>query len=150
MDLVSNHLIESLVIFGLVLLSVEILVLGFSTFVLFFVGIAALITGGLMYAEFIPETLMSAVLTMAIITALDTVLLWKPLKNMQTKVDKKVAESDLIGHSFTVETDVGPNHSGNYHYSGINWKLKSANPISAGTQVKVVRTEVGAFHIEAE
>lgn len=150
MDLVSNHLIESLIILGLALLSIEILVLGFSTFVLFFVGIAALMTAGLIYAEFIPETLTSAVLTMAIITAIDTVLLWKPLKNMQKKVDKKVAESDLIGHSFTLETDVGPNHPGNYHYSGIDWKLKSSIAISAGTQVKVVGTEVGAFHIEPD
>lgn len=150
MDLISNHLIESLIIVGLVLLSIEILVLGFSTFVLFFVGIAALMTGVLMYAEFIPETLMSAVLSVAIITAVDAVLLWKPLKNMQTKVDKKVAESDLIGHSFTLETDVGPNQPGSYHYSGINWKLVSTKAIGAGTKVKVVRIEVGAFFIEPD
>ena len=150
MDLISNHLIESLIIFGLVLLSIEILVLGFSTFVLFFLGLAALLTALLIWAQFIPETLMSAVFTMAIITTMDALLLWKPLKNMQKKVDKKVAESDLIGHSFTLETDIGPNRSGNYHYSGINWKLKSSNEISAGTQVKVVRTEVGAFYIEPE
>ena len=150
MELISNHLIESLIILGLALLSIEILVLGFSTFVLFFVGIASLVAAALMYAGFIPETTMSAVLTVAIITAIDGVLLWKPLKNMQTKVDKKVAESDLIGHNFILETDVGPNLPGSYHYSGINWKLKSTTAISAGTQVKVVKTEVGAFHIEPD
>ncbi len=150
MDFISNHLTESLIIIGLLLLTIEVVVLGFSTFVLFFVGVAALFTGLLMFAGFIPETLMSAVLSVAIITAMDAVLLWKPLKNMQTKVDKKVAESDLIGHGFIVETDISPNNEGRYHYSGINWKVKTSTEIQAGSKVKVVGTEVGVFYVEPD
>ncbi|MFT5811071.1 MAG: hypothetical protein ACI9KM_001835, partial [Rubritalea sp.] len=48
MDWLSNNLAQSLIIAGLALLVIEVVVLGFSTFVLFFVGLAAVITGGLL------------------------------------------------------------------------------------------------------
>ena len=46
MDWVTANMAESLIIVGLLLLAIEIAVLGFSTFVLFFVGLAAVLTGG--------------------------------------------------------------------------------------------------------
>jgi membrane protein implicated in regulation of membrane protease activity len=47
MNWISNNLSESLIIAGLALLVIEVVVLGFSSFVLFFVGLAALAAGGL-------------------------------------------------------------------------------------------------------
>ena len=38
MNWISNNLSESLIMAGLALLAIEVVVLGFSTFVLFFVG----------------------------------------------------------------------------------------------------------------
>lgn len=150
MDWVSNHLAETLVVAGLILLTIEVAILGFATFVLFFVGIAAIFAGALMYIGVIPETTLAAALAVGVISALDAVLLWKPLKRFQQQVDKKQASNDLEGHSFTLTENVSATEHPQYHYSGINWKLKSAQPISAGTRVKVSRTEVGIFHIEPE
>ncbi|GAA0859772.1 NfeD family protein [Aliiglaciecola litoralis] len=150
MDWLMNHLAETLVIAGLLMLAIEIAILGFATFVLFFIGMAAVIAGALMYMGVIPETIMSAVLTVAIISALDALLLWKPLKNLQQNVDNTPAKSDLIGHSFTLSEDVSPTTHTQYHYSGINWTLKSQQPIPAGSTVKVSKVEVGVFYVEPD
>ncbi|MCF2947347.1 NfeD family protein [Paraglaciecola aquimarina] len=150
MDWAYNNLAESLLILGILLLVIEILVLGFSTFVLFFVGLAAIVTSAFLFIEIIPNTLLSACLSTGIITALLATVLWKPLKNSQNKVDKTKAKSDLIGHSFVLTEDVSPEYSPSYRYSGIEWKLESANPISVGTSVVVIDVSVGKFTIEAK
>jgi hypothetical protein len=54
MNWISNNLPESLIMAGLALLLIEVVVLGFSTFVLFFVGLAALVAGGLMAVGVLP------------------------------------------------------------------------------------------------
>ena len=124
-------------------------VLGFATFVLFFVGCAVVVTSALLYLGMIPETLLAALLCTGVLTALFAVLLWKPLKTMQTKVDTTKAKSDLIGHKFVLVEDVGPELVPVYRYSGIDWRLKANDVIRAGTQVEVTDTEVGVFHIKA-
>jgi membrane protein implicated in regulation of membrane protease activity len=149
MDWAFNNLAESLLILGILLLVVEVAVLGFSTFVLFFVGCAALVTAGLLYVGIIPDTWLSAMLSTGVLTGLSAVLLWKPLKNMQTQVDTTKAQGDLVGHRFILVEDVAPDMTPEYHYSGIDWKLKANEHLVAGTQVEVTQADVGVFHIKA-
>ncbi|MDP5031070.1 MAG: NfeD family protein [Paraglaciecola sp.] len=148
MDWAINNLSQILFILGLALLAIEIAVLGFSTFVLFFVGVAALLSGVLIFIGAIPETLLSASLSVAVITALAAILLWKPLKNMQNKVDTKKAKGDLVGHRFVVDAAVSPTENPTYRYSGIDWKLVSTELIPAGSKVEVTEADVGVFHID--
>lgn len=148
MDWAFNNLAETLLIIGIALLVIEIVVLGFSTFVLFFVGAAAVLTSGLLYLGIIPDTLLAALLCTAIITAISAGILWKPLKNMQSKVDTTKAKGDLVGHSFILVEDVAPELTPEYRYSGITWKLKSSEHIAAGTKVEVVEADVGVFYIK--
>lgn len=147
MSWVNEHLAESLVILGFALLVIEILILGFSTFILFFVGIAAVLSGSLFYMGLIEETAFNAMLSMGVITVIDAVLLWKPLKNMQKDVDATPAKSDLVGHQFILETKVTPLEKTVYRYSGIEWVLKSDVELAAGTKVEITGTEVGVFHV---
>jgi membrane protein implicated in regulation of membrane protease activity len=149
MDWAFNNLAESLLILGILLLVIEVAVLGFSTFVLFFVGCAAVITAGLLYVGIIPDTWLAAMFSTGLLTALSAVLLWKPLKNVQTEVDTTRAKSDLVGHRFVLVEDVAPELMPEYHYSGINWKLKASEHLVAGTQVEVIQADVGIFHIKA-
>jgi membrane protein implicated in regulation of membrane protease activity len=149
MDWAFNNLAESLFILGILLLVIEVAVLGFSTFVLFFVGCGAVITAGLLYVGIIPDTGLAAMFSMGLLTALSAVLLWKPLKNMQKNVDTTPAKGDLVGHSFVLVEDVAPELSPEYHYSGIDWKLKASEHLVAGTQVEVIQADVGVFHIKA-
>jgi membrane protein implicated in regulation of membrane protease activity len=149
MDWAFDNLAESLLIFGILLLVIEVAVLGFSTFVLFFVGCAAVVTAVLLYVGIIPDTGLAAMFSMGLLTALSAVLLWKPLKNMQIQVDTTKAKGDLVGHSFILVEDVAPGLTPEYHYSGIGWKLKASEHLVAGTKVEVTQADVGVFHIKA-
>ena len=149
MDWAINNLAESLLILGILLLVIEVAVLGFSTFVLFFVGCAAVVTAGLLYVSIIPDTWLSAMFSTGVLTALSAVLLWKPLKNMQSKVDTTKAKGDLVGHRFILVEDVAPELTPVYHYSGIDWKPNASEHLIAGTQVEVIQADVGVFHIKA-
>lgn len=150
MDLIFSNMAESLVVAGLIMLAIEIAVLGFATFILFFLGLAAVLAGILMFLGVIPETLMSATLTVGIVTGLSAVFLWEPLKSIQKDVDNTPAKSDLVGHSFTLTDDVSTNLNPEYHYSGIHWKLKSDQLIPAGSAVRVTKVEVGLFYVEPD
>jgi membrane protein implicated in regulation of membrane protease activity len=149
MDWAFGNLAESLLILGILLLVIEVAVLGFSTFVLFFVGCAAVVTAVLLYLGIIPDTGLAAMFSMGLLTALSAVLLWKPLKNMQTQVDTTKAKGDLVGHNFILVEDVAPGLTPEYHYSGIDWKLKASEILVAGTKVEVIQADVGIFHIKA-
>jgi len=149
MGWVLNNLAESLLILGIVLLAIEIVVLGFSSFVLFFVGCAAVATAGLLYVGIIPDTMLAAMFSTGLLTALSAFLLWKPLKGMQANVDTGKVKSDWVGHRIMLLEDVTPELTPKYHYSGIDWKLITTDNLVAGTRVEVIQVDVGKFHIKA-
>ncbi|WP_339719389.1 NfeD family protein [Marinomonas primoryensis] len=149
MDFFTNNLAQSLFVVGLILLVVEVTVLGFSTFVLFFVGLAAMVTGALLYLGILPDNVLSAMFSMGVLTLLAALLLWKPLKRMQSKVSSKKIKSDFIDHRFILKETVSPTQSPKHHYSGVEWALISDESIAAGTKVEVTEAEVGKLHIKA-
>ncbi len=149
MDFFANNLPQSLFVIGLILLVIEVAVLGFSTFVLFFVGLASMATGALVYVGVIPDNLLSASFSTGLLTMLIALLLWKPLKRMQSKVSRKKAKSEFTDHQFVLKEPVSPTLSPKHHYSGVEWSLVSEEPIEAGTRVEVIEAEVGILHIRA-
>jgi len=150
MNWMSNNLSEILIMAGLALLAIEVVVLGFSTFVLFFVGLAAVVAGGLMTVGILPESMLSALSSVGVLTALWAILLWRPLKSMQGNVERKKVTSDLVGHSFILEEAVSVTKNPAYSYSGIQWKLSSEQELSAGTLVEVTGVAVGKFIVQAK
>lgn len=150
MEWILGNLGQVLIFAGLGLLAIEVTVLGFSTFFLFFLGLASLMSGILMYIGVVPETVVNALIALAVFTLASALLLWRPLKTMQNKVDRKPVQSDVIGHSFALESDIGPAAAGTHRFSGVTWKLKSAETLSAGTEVEVIRADVGELTIVAK
>ncbi|MBR8841824.1 NfeD family protein [Pseudoalteromonas sp. JC3] len=148
MAFLLEHLAQNLVVLGIACLIVEVAVLGFATFVLFFLGLSLVISGGLMYAGMLDQTWLTALWFNALVTTLLAVFLWKPLRRMQDVTDNKEVTSDFAELSFTLEKDLNPDSRIFHTYSGIAWQLKSKQPITAGTPVKVVKKEVGAFWVE--
>ncbi|MDF1762907.1 MAG: NfeD family protein [Oleibacter sp.] len=139
-----------LVIGGLSLLAIEILLLGMGTFFLFFIGVALLVSGGLMMIDLIPHTAAAAIWSTVLFTIIATVLLWRPLHRLQATVEPPSDSGDFANDlEFELKTNIDINGGDVYRYSGIDWKLKSKSPIVAGTRVKVVRKEVGVFWVEA-
>jgi len=135
---------------GVALLVVEIAFLGFATFVLFFVGLAMLVTGGLMTFELLPQTINSAVITVSLLSIGSAVLLWKPLKKIQSPSDNSDVEVGLVGHRFQLEEGISPDEPGEHVYSGISWKVVSDQAIAKAAHVKVVKADVGQLTVKQE
>ncbi len=150
MNWISNNLPESLIMTGLALLVIEVVVLGFSTFVLFFLGLAAVAAGGLMTVGIVPDSMLSGLSSVGVLTALLATLLWRPLKSMQGNVESKKVTSDLVGHSFILDEAVSITKNPAYHYSGIDWNLSSEQELLAGTLVEVTGVAVGKFIVQAK
>ena len=150
MNWVSNNLSESLIMAGLALLAIEAVVLGFSTFVLFFVGLAAVVAGGLMTVGLVPDSMLSALFSVGVLTALSAMILWRPLKSMQGNVESKKVTNDLVGHSFILNDAVSRTKNPVYRYSGVDWNLSSEQELSAGTLVEVTGVAVGQFIVQAK
>ncbi len=146
---------------GFVLLIVEVVALGFSSGVLLFSAIGALITGGLMSLGWLPETWLAGVACFGVSSALSAILLWKPLLRLQNyEVEEKDNSSDLIGYRFTLEQPVTRLSHGATRYSGIEWRVEleqepaqaagqepRVDKLEAGTQVRVVSVDAGIFRV---
>lgn len=140
---------------GFLLLAIEVVAFGFGSGLLLFGSLGALLTGVLLWFSLVPDSFIAAIACFAVSTSLLTVLLWKPLKRMQSGSELgHDRSSDLIGHSFVLASDVSRAAPGVQKYSGINWRVEPAEHlhdtvISAGTQVSVAAVSVGVFYVEA-
>ena len=136
---------ECLVIIGVVMLLVEVLFFGFSTFFLFFIGLSCMITGFLMSVSIIPERTVYALSFVSIFSIILAFGLWKHLKRLQTPEDNNEIEVGLVGHKFELNSDLSPNKPSKYRYSGVDWIVKSSEAIKAGQTVKVINLDVGVL-----
>lgn len=143
-DNIANYLIFT----GLAILAIEIVVMGFSTFILTFFGLAMLFTGVLVTTETIAPQLMPIAASVAVFSALLAALLWRPLKMLQNRTELKPVSSDLVGHRFKLESVVTPDAPTSVKYSGITWKVVSETPIAAGTLVETVEVDVGQWRVQ--
>ncbi|KJG13837.1 activity regulator of membrane protease YbbK [Photobacterium iliopiscarium] len=143
-----NNIPQTLVILGLLTLIIEVLILGCSTFVLLFFGIAMLLTSGLIYMGMIEANWISTILTLAIITLALAIVLWKPLKKLQNKPSKTDIKSDFAVITFKLEKDLSPSERYTFNYSGIQWQIKSETQIEKGVMVEVIKKEVGVLWVK--
>lgn len=149
MDFIAQNLSQSLIIAGIALLIIEVAILGFATFVLFFMGCSMVLTGVLMLAGVLDDTYITALWSNAIVTGALAALLWQPLKNSQLSSGKNRETPTTIDHQFVLEHDVDSQGLSQHKYSGIQWKVKSQQPLTKGTMVTVVKVDVGVLWVEA-
>jgi inner membrane protein len=142
----TDNLATLLIIIGIALLVVEVAVFGFSLFLLFFIGLACIVTGVMMLA-IIPETVTWGLAMVAILSLTFAVVLWKPLKKMQNSGGNAAVKGDFIGHSFVLDRDLAVDGHGKHRMSGVDWKIRSDVPLKAGTHVQVVKVDVGELTI---
>ncbi|MEL0653558.1 NfeD family protein [Pseudoalteromonas issachenkonii] len=147
MDFITQNLPQTLMVLGIVALIIEVAVLGLSTFILLFFGLSLFLTGLLMSFGILPDSLTTALWSNTVVTAGLAIALWKPLKKMQNRVDKKQVNSDFAELTFVLTSDVTEQGLTTHQYSGISWKLKSKQPIIAGTEVLVTKKEVGVMWV---
>ena len=151
---IHTHQAEFWVALGFLLLAVEVLVMGFSTLFLFFMGLGALVTGFLMMIGLLPHTWLAGVASFGICSGIVAALLWKTLHRMQgEKTPKKDISSDFTGLEFVLEQEVTTIAPGIKRYSGVNWKVEidkdaGVQTIAAGQRVVVTSVEVGLFKVK--
>lgn len=148
-NLFAQYLPETIVALGLLLLAFEIAILGLSTFILFFMGLALVLTGSALWLNILPHSYASVLISTAILTLILAVTLWQPFKKMQSKTETKSVDSDFTGERFFSEFAIAQNQSPEYKFSGIMWKLRSNDPIPANTEVEIVKAEVGILWVKA-
>ena len=152
-DYIVDHQTEFWLVFGLVMLAIEV-VTGFVTAVFLFTGLGALATGLLMSLGMLPETWISGVSCTGISSGIITALLWKPLKKLQgNRLTQKDNSSDLVGYEFVVDSDITVANPGSVNYSGIKWTVKideaaGVDSIEAGQKVTVNSVDVGLFKVK--
>ena len=138
---------------GFTMLAAEVLLFGFTTIILMFAGLGALMTGLLMMFGLLPETWIAGTSCFGISTGIISALLWKPLKSMQdNRTSSRKPSSDLIGHEFAVQQRVTTQQPGTYRYSGIDWKVEidaeaGVDTLEAGQRVTVSSVDAGIFRV---
>lgn len=152
-DYIASHQAEFWLVVGFALLAAEVLT-GFTVGVFLFAGLGALVTGGLMSLGALPETWVAGIACTGISTGVITALLWKQLKKLQgDRPIEKDNSSDLIGHTFVIDSDITMTKPGTTNYSGISWKVEldkdaGVDVIEAGKSVTVSSVEVGVFKVK--
>lgn len=141
------YLPQGLIVAGLIALIVEIMVLGLATFFLLFLGAALILTGLVMQLGIISTNATLALWSVTLMTAILALVFWRPLKRIQNRSRQKHVSTEFTDHSFLLEKDVDRQGRSQHTYSGIQWKLKSTQPIPAGTWVKVDKIEVGVMWV---
>lgn len=150
MEWLANNFATLLIVLGIALLAIEVVVLGFSVVILFFIGLACIVTGLLIMIGVLPQTLVAAFGSVAILSLLFAVLLWKPFKKLQNSGSTHTIKGDFIGESFVLHHAVSTTEFSHHKLSGISWKIKSETPLPAGTLVEVVKAEVGELTVAAK
>jgi membrane protein implicated in regulation of membrane protease activity len=103
---------------------VELSIMGLSG-PLFFFAIASLITGILVSMGFVGSW-QTELLSVGLLTALITFILWKPLKKFQNERTTTDNSSDMIGLKLPVSVEITKSE-GSVRYSGINWNARLAD-----------------------
>jgi len=153
-DYIHTHQAEFWIAIGFLLLAIEVLVMGFTTLFLFFIGLGALVTGFLMMTGFLPQTWIAGISSLGICSAIVAGALWRPMRRMQGKrTPKKDVSSDFTGLEFVLEHDVTTLTPGKTRYSGVEWKVEidreaGVDSIPAGQHVVVTSVEVGLFKVK--
>lgn len=147
MDWITNTPGQALMAFGIILLTIEVVIMGFSTFILTFLGLSAIITGTGVHFNILPSDTLSILISNALLASLFAVLLWKPLKNFQNKEPQTTIKNDLIGLEFVLTQDINNLASGMYRFSGIDWTIKSHETIATGELVVVEKADVGTLWV---
>lgn len=139
-----------MIVLGFGLLVLEVAVFGFSVFILFFIGLACIVTGALIGIGVLPASIVAACAGVAVLTVAFAVMLWKPLKKMQNSGITHEVKGDFIGHSFVLAGAVSPKQFCSHRMSGVDWQVRANTAITAGTLVEVVKVEVGELTVAAK
>jgi membrane protein implicated in regulation of membrane protease activity len=144
----QDHLLYAIA--GICLLA-ELSVLGMSG-PLLFLALGCVITGVMVSLGVISGWELE-VLSVAVLTTLSAILLWKPLKKFQNSGVGRDTASDMIGKVLPV-TGLITRDQGTVSYSGIDWQARldadHLEPVIVGGRVEVVAVQGSLLLVRPE
>lgn len=135
---------------GIIFLLIEIVFLGFSTFVLFFLAIGCIATSLLLFLGTIPLAVDKALLATSLISVGSAVVLWRFLKQLTSEKNEPQVDEGFVNHEFTLSETISRTSPGSYRYSSVTWQVVPYKDVAlqAGMKVEVVSVEVGKFFVQ--
>lgn len=151
MQFITQHLPESLIALGIILIAIEVGIMGFATLFLIFIGGASLLTGIAMKIEWIAVSMNNALIFTGLFSVVLAIVAWQPMKKLQSQSSKQGQISDIVGMCFELTSELSSSQMSSYRYSGILWTVKPGEKLDAtlavGTQVTVTAVEVGTLYV---
>lgn len=95
--------------------------------VLLALAIAAFASAGLMWFDWLPQDASLVLLTLAMLTALSAVLLWKPLRKLQktgVRLQEDSAISDFVGTELVLTQQARKDCDSYIQFCGLEWRVR--------------------------
>jgi len=149
-EYIAGHHAEVFYFIAGISLIVELTITGLSG-PLLFVAFASLLTGLSIDLGLISgwET---EIFVLGVLSAVITLVLWKPFKNFQNDSDGSDSSSDMIGKQVLVSAEITA-ASGSIRYSGINWNSRLvegvSTPIAEGQNCIITAVNGNIMIVEA-
>ncbi|MBF0434443.1 MAG: NfeD family protein [Magnetococcales bacterium] len=138
---------------GFGLLALEAGVFGFSSGMLLFTGLAALVTGLLITVGLLSGAPTPAIALFAVTSLILAALFWKWFRRIHHGPTRPQAPvSDFVGLRFTLKQDVSLLENGVERYSGVDWRVLPDPSVGSrilprGTQVEVSALDAGILYV---
>ncbi|TBR37567.1 hypothetical protein CBF23_014325 [Marinomonas agarivorans] len=145
----EQYVAHAFIVSGVLLIVAAILFHRVANLVFLFLGIGFIFSGSVVLLETMIETWVCAFLLGVIFIGGLIIVFWKPLKDIQEKTKHSHIDSELHQKQFVLDADVNITSEWEYHHSGINWKVKSVEPLLKGTLVRIERIENGTLWVSA-
>jgi len=149
-EYIAGHHAEVFYFVAGISLIIELTITGLSG-PLLFVAFASLLTGLSIDLGLISgwET---EIFVLGVLSAVITLVLWKPFKNFQNDSDGSDSSSDMIGKQVPVSAEITA-ASGCIRYSGINWNSRLvegvSTPIAEGQNCIITAVDGNIMIVEA-
>ena len=149
-EYIAGHHAEVFYFIAGISLIVELTITGLSG-PLLFVAFASLLTGLSIDLGLISgwET---EIFVLGVLSAVITLVLWKPFKNFQNDSDGSDSSSDMIGKQVPASAEITAS-SGSIRYSGINWNSRLvegvSTPIAEGQNCIITALDGNIMIVEA-
>jgi membrane protein implicated in regulation of membrane protease activity len=134
-----------LLIIGLIAIALDALVFGWATIYISLFGLASLVTSGLAALGWV-DSITVKLIALAVLTTIFSIGFYL-IANKKNNISHQQKEG-LVGYTFFLEQAVNAHQVGTASFSGVTWKVTSAEDISAGTEVEIVHVSVGRLTVK--
>ena len=126
--------------------------------VLLALAIGAFVSAALIWFGWLPEDTSLVLLSLAMLTALSALLLWKPLRKLQKtgiRLQEDSTISDFVGTELVLTEQATKNSDSHIQFCGLEWRVRldpedHATVIDAGQRVFISSAAVGVLLVKSK